>query len=181
MTTVKAPPNDFLSALPRDILVALPEYLGNIKDFVNLTSTYQHLRVYCSAASPEAILWLVVRSSPQPRPSLNDLGGNGEKVQWHDFFLAAPSKFIIAATARQLGNLARTSPKNEVELAAALQAGYQGLSNLCIEQCGLTLQRIRDLHASQRFFYPLMTNYITNTIDGWNIHPTLWTENEYDV
>lgn len=149
MSTIKASPKDFLSALPRDILVALPEYLDNIKDFVSLSSTCRQLRVFCSAASPKAILWLVVRSSPQPRPFCNHQSGNGDNDIWHDFFLNASPKFIVAATAKQLGNWARASPKNESELVAALQTGIQGLFNLCIEHCGLTLHRIRDLHVLQ--------------------------------
>ena len=120
-----------LQSLPPDILAMLPEYLYNIEDYTNLSSTCRIMRVTMATATPRQILRLAAASS---------------KV----FFRPDPL-FLVAATARELGNWVRSSGDNEWEFILALDQGDGGerfgkMLHLALEHCGLTLERIRELH-----------------------------------
>jgi hypothetical protein len=144
-----------LVGLPKDILITLPEYLHDIEDYKNLSSTCETLRACCSVASPSTILRLAANSS-------------------RTFFRPSPH-FLVAATARQLGDWARLTAENEQELAACLPNGIDALLLLSIKHCGLTVQRIRELH-QMRFS---VINPVTDLVDKcvgeqWYATPDFW-------
>lgn len=89
-----------LQSLPLDILIMLPEFIHNIEDYINLASTCRALRVTMATALPRHILRLAAAQS---------------KI----FFRANPL-FLIAATAKELGDWARRSEANEWQLILAL-------------------------------------------------------------
>ena len=130
-----------LLSLPRDILVSLPDYLQNIEDYTNLSSTCRTLRTYMDAATPNTILRLAA-------------------AQTKVFFRPSPH-FLVAASARELGNWARRSSANETELALRLENGIDGLLDLALQHCGLTMQRIRELHLMRFSIF----NPVTDIID----------------
>jgi hypothetical protein len=76
------------------------------------------------------------------------------------FFRPSPH-FLVAATARELGNWARRSIDNEQQLAARLEDGLDGLLELALRHCGLTVERIRELY-EMRFS---LINPVTDIID----------------
>lgn len=115
-----------LESLPREILITFPEYLHNIEDYMNLSSTCRILRECMATATPNIILRLAAAQS-------------------RVFFRPSPL-FLVAATARELGNWARLRESNEKELADRLENGVGALMDLALEHCGLTMERIRDLH-----------------------------------
>jgi hypothetical protein len=73
-----------LRSLPGDILVMLPEYLHNIEDYMNLSSTCRALRNNMSNPKPNILLKLAAASS-------------------RIFFRPSPH-FLVAATGRELDN-----------------------------------------------------------------------------
>jgi hypothetical protein len=118
-----------LQSLPPDILAMLPEFLHNIEDYTNLSSTCRIMRVTMATATPRQILRLAAAQS---------------KV----FFRPDPL-FLVAATARELGNWARLDWDNELELILSCERSDESceeLLDLAVEHCGLTLERIRELH-----------------------------------
>lgn len=118
-----------LLSLPRDILVLLPSFLHNIEDFANVSSTCRTLRECMGTATPHTILHLAA-------------------AQTRVFFRPSPH-FLVAAIARELGNWARQSDANEAELACCMSHGIDGVLELALTtaRCGLTMERIRELHA----------------------------------
>lgn len=115
-----------LLSLPRDILILLPEHIHNIEDYTNLASTSRELRVCMNAATPKSVLRLAAARS-------------------RTFFRPSPH-FLVAATARELGVWARQSDAHEQELASKLENGIDALLDLALDHCGLTMERIRELH-----------------------------------
>ncbi|KAI1357900.1 hypothetical protein F5Y08DRAFT_323082 [Xylaria arbuscula] len=141
--------------LPRDILFMLPEYLHNIEDFMNLASTCTQLRECMSTTRSNTILRLAAAQS-------------------RVFFRPSPL-FLATATARELGNWARQSDANEQELALRLEEGVDGLLDLALDHCGLTMERIRKLH---RLRFSLI-NPVADVIDQcvgrqWYSTPNFW-------
>ncbi|KAK5173300.1 uncharacterized protein LTR77_001981 [Saxophila tyrrhenica] len=141
--------------LPVDILTLLPKYLANIEDYLNVSSTCRHLRECMSKASPNTILHLAA-------------------AQRNVFFRPAPH-LLVCATAAQLGQWARKSDKNEAALQEALLEGIYGMLDLSLKHCGLTMQRIRELHL-MRFS---IVNPVTDIIDKcvgvqWYSIPDFW-------
>lgn len=144
-----------LLSLPKDILIILPDYIHNIEDYTNFSSTCKALRECMSNTSPRTILRLAAAQSTT-------------------FFRPSPH-FLAAATARELGHWARKSAANEAELATRLEDGVDGLLDLALKRCGLTMDRIRQLHL-QRFS---IINPITDLIDTcvgvqWYKTPNFW-------
>lgn len=78
--------------------------------------------------------------NPNPRTVLR-LAAAQDRI----FFRPAPY-FLVAATARELGNWARESAAHEHELATKLENGVDVLMDLALQHCGLTLERIRQLY-----------------------------------
>lgn len=113
-------------SLPRDILTLLPKHLHNIEDYMNLSSTCRLMRDCMSAATPNTILRLAAAQSTV-------------------FFRPAPF-FLVAATARELGNWARASEANETLLRDRMKDGIDVLMDLALDHCGLTMERVRELH-----------------------------------
>lgn len=147
---------DNLLSLPRDILITLPLYLHNIEDYVNLSSTCRTMRDCMATATPNAILRLAA-------------------AQTAVFFRPSPL-FLVAATARELGNWARQNDSNEKELAGRMEDGIDALLDLALEHCGLTMPRIRELHL-MRFS---ILNPVENIIDQcvgqqWYETPDFWS------
>ncbi|KAI0450106.1 hypothetical protein F5B21DRAFT_492344 [Xylaria acuta] len=144
-----------LLALPQDILILLPEYLYNIEDLMNTASTCRRLRACMAAATPKVILRLAATQS-------------------RAFFRPSPH-FLATATARELGNWARESAANEQEFAIKMQGGIEGLLELALDHCGLTMERIRELHLL-RFS---LINPVADIIDQcvgkqWYQTPNFW-------
>lgn len=145
-----------LLSLPRDILILLPDYIHNIEDYTNFSSTCKALRNCMGTASSHTILLLAA-------------------VQSTTFFRPSPH-FLVTATARELGNWARESAANETELANRLEDGIDGLLDLALKHCGLNMERIRQLHL-QRFS---IINPVTDLIDKcvgsqWYTTPNFWS------
>jgi hypothetical protein len=123
--------------LPTDILVALPSYLHNIEDFMNASSSCRTLRNSFTNTHPNTILRLAAAQS-------------------RIFFRPDPY-FLVAATARQLGNWALQSRGNTETLREAFRGGLDGsidsgigsLLELSIAKTGLTMDDIRRIHASR--------------------------------
>lgn len=145
----------YILSLPWDILILLPRYLHNIEDYMNLSSTCRTMRDCMGKATPSSILRLAA-------------------AQATVFFRPAPF-FLVAATARELGHWARASEANEMELRDKLKNGIDALMTLALDHCGLTIQRIRDLHL-MRFS---VLNPVENIIDQcvgqqWHSTPNFW-------
>lgn len=141
--------------LPRDILVLLQEFLHNIEDYMNVASTCRTLRECMDTPKPNTILHLAVAQS-------------------RTFFRPSPL-FLVTATARELGNWARRSDANEKEFALRMEDGVEGLLDLALQHCGLTMQRIRELY-EMRFS---IVNPVTDIIDTcvgqqWYSTPDFW-------
>lgn len=148
-------PCSSLLSLPREILIILPDYIHNIEDYTNFSSTCKALRDCMGTASPRTILRLAAAQSTT-------------------FFRPSPH-FLVAATARELGHWARESAANEDQLATRLEDGVDGLLDLALKHCGLTMHRIRQLHL-QRFS---IINPVTDLIDTcvgvqWYKTPNFW-------
>jgi hypothetical protein len=148
-------PCSSLLSLPRDILILLPDYIHNIEDYTNVSSTCTVLKDCMGAASPSNTLRLAVAQSTT-------------------FFRPSPH-FLVTATARELGDWARESAANETELTTRLEDGIDGLLDLPLKHCGLTMERIRQLHL-QRFS---IINPVTDLIDKcvgsqWYATPNFW-------
>jgi hypothetical protein len=141
--------------IPQDILVTLPDYLHDIEDYKNLNSTCRTVRIYFSSTSPKTLLRLTAAAS-------------------RTFFRPSPY-FIVAGVARQLGDWARISPRNEDVLARTFQGGINAVLRLCLDHCGLSMERLRQLHAL-RFS---VINPVTDIIDKcageqWYATPNFW-------
>ncbi|KAL7620912.1 hypothetical protein AAE478_008222 [Parahypoxylon ruwenzoriense] len=141
--------------LPHDILVMLPEFLHDIEDYMNLSSTSRALRASLAGASPNAILRLAAASS-------------------RVFFRPSPH-FLVCATARELGHWARASDANEAELATGLPRGIDHLLDLAARHCGLTMRRIRELYELRSTVVVPVSNIVDRCIgDQWMATPDFW-------
>ncbi|KAK7753357.1 hypothetical protein SLS62_004647 [Diatrype stigma] len=146
-----------LLSLPRDILVLLPSFLHNIEDFVNVSSTCRTLRECMGTATPHTILHLAAAQS-------------------RVFFRPSPH-FLVAATARELGNWARQSDANEAELVYRLRDGVDGLLDLALTtaRCGLATARIRELHGLRFSIINPTTDLIDKCVgEQWYQTPNFW-------
>lgn len=152
-----------LHSLPPDILILLPDFLHNIEDFLNLSSTCSTLKLCLASASPSTILRLVA-------------------AQARIFFRPSPH-FLVAATARELGDWARQSKANDVELTTRLQQGIDALLGLALEKdCGLTLARIRQLHQMRYDIINPVTNIIDQCVgEQWYDVPDFWNGGRSDA
>lgn len=144
-----------LLSLPRDILILLPKYLHNIEDYTYVSSTCRELQHCMNAATTNTILRLAAAQSTT-------------------FFRPSPH-FLVAATARQLGDWARQSDSNEAELALKVENGIDALLDLALEHCGLTMQRIRELHAMRFSIINPVTDIIDKCVgEQWYATPDFW-------
>ncbi|SMQ56057.1 unnamed protein product [Zymoseptoria tritici ST99CH_3D1] len=141
--------------LPEDILVLLPNYLDNIEDYTNFSSTCRDPRRVLSNPHPNTILHLAAAQSRM-------------------FFRPSPI-FLATATARELGHWARLSPANEALLATACRNGAEGLLDLALQHVGLTLPRIRQLHALRFSVINPVVDLIDKCVgDQWYATPDFW-------
>lgn len=129
--------------------------MHNIEDYMNVSSTCRTLRKCMDTATPKTILRLAA-------------------AQTNVFFRPSPL-FLVAATARELGNWARLCDENENELATKVEAGIDALMGLALEHCGLTMTRIRQLYRMR--FSTL--NPVESIIDQcvgqqWYSNPNFW-------
>ncbi len=149
--------------LPTDILSMLPEYFANIEDYTNFVSSCKSLRRWSgSCATPNTILRLAAAQSST-------------------FFRPSPH-FLVCATARQLGNWARESAKNEGLLQAKLKEGIDGLLDLVLEHCGLTMERIRQLHLMRFSTVNPVTNIIDQCVgEQWYAAEDFWNGGRSDA
>lgn len=115
--------------LAPELLLNVSSFLANLEDFTSLTSTCHALHSLQSATSATTIFRLASASS-------------------RVFFRPSPH-FLVAAVARQLGDWARSSPENAATLKSTFAGGIEAVHALCLNPstgCGLTMQRIRELH-----------------------------------
>ncbi|KAF2437009.1 hypothetical protein EJ08DRAFT_691311 [Tothia fuscella] len=112
------------------------------------------MRDVCTGATPKTILRLAARSRK----------------------LFTPSPYlVVAATGRQLGEWARRSEENESTLNEAFDKGIDGVTDLCIEHCGLRLEdlpRLLQLRSELiDFTVPLVEEWIEwNEVDWVSLH-----------
>ncbi|KAI0112349.1 hypothetical protein F4776DRAFT_641007 [Hypoxylon sp. NC0597] len=146
-----------LLRLPIDILFMLPDYLHNIEDYMNVSSTCRALKSCMETAHPHTILCLAWEST-------------------RSFFRPSPH-FLVCAIARNLGNWARKSDENEAELVADMPRGIHHLMDLALrkKEFGLTMQAIRELY-ELRFS---VINPVSDIIDKcvgkqWLQTPDFW-------
>ncbi|KAK8080133.1 hypothetical protein PG997_007951 [Apiospora hydei] len=146
-----------LLSLPPELLALLPDHLHTIEDLLSAGSACRALRHAMDAARPSTILRLAA-------------------AQTRVFFRPSPH-YLVTAVARELGRWARRSAANEQRLALCLREGLDGLLELATGEadCGLTLARIRELHALR---FSLM-NPVTDVIDKcvgeqWYAIPDFW-------
>jgi hypothetical protein len=118
-----------LITLPEELLVMLPNYMHNIEDYTNTSSCCRKLRAVFTDTSPSTILRLAAASS-------------------RIFFRPDPY-FLVMATAKEIGRWGLKSPENTELLRAAMRRGIDGLHELCLAKCGLTMDRIRHLHLAR--------------------------------
>ncbi|KAK5637564.1 hypothetical protein RRF57_013279 [Xylaria bambusicola] len=145
-----------LVTLPKDILFMLPQYLHNIEDLMNTASTCRRLRESMASTTPNVILQLAATQS-------------------RVFFRPSPL-FLVTATARQLGDWARRSEANEKELALKLEEGVEGLLDLALDHCGLTMQRIRELHLLRYSLINPVADIIDKCVGSqWLNLPNFWS------
>lgn len=104
----------------------LPDYLHDIEDYKNVGSSCRRLHSVMHDATPRQILHLAIDAS-------------------RIFFRPSPH-FLVAATARELGQWARQSVANEEEFVSAMQNGLDGMIDLASKHCGLSMNRIRELY-----------------------------------
>jgi hypothetical protein len=90
--------------LPTDSLILLPDYVHNIEDCTNLSSTCTKLRDCVATASPKTILRLAAAQSSI-------------------FFRPSPH-FLVTATAGELGHWSRESKANEKGFASDYRRAY---------------------------------------------------------
>lgn len=153
-----------LKSLPKDILVLLPDYLHNIEDYANLSSTCRKLRECMQTALPNTFLRLAVAQS-------------------RIFFRPSPH-FLFAATARELGDWARESDANEQELAERCPGGVAALLDLALDYCGITMERIRELHQLRFDIINPVTDIIDRCVGAqWYDQEDFWNtvEDAYTV
>ena len=144
-----------LLELPIELLALLPQFLYNIEDYTNTSSSCRALRAVCALATPNAILQLAAASS-------------------RTFFRPNPH-FLIAATARQMSDWALLNHQNTSELRQAFRGGIEALFKFCVAKAGLTMEDIRQLHASRY----TSINPVTDMIDKcagaqWFATPDFW-------
>ncbi|KAF2668008.1 hypothetical protein BT63DRAFT_447565 [Microthyrium microscopicum] len=145
----------FLLDLPKDILITLPDYLHDIEDYKNLTSTCRAFRACLSSPSDKTILRLAAAAT-------------------NIFFRPSPH-FLVTAVARQLGNWARLSTSNEQVLAQAFQSGIEAVLDLALQHCSLSMERIRQLHKLRFSIINPVTNRIDQCIgEQWYATPNFW-------
>ncbi|MCJ1456383.1 hypothetical protein MMC28_006744 [Mycoblastus sanguinarius] len=118
-----------LQDLPPELLMTLPQYLHNIQDFIDASSSCRELHSTFARTSPNVILRLAAASS-------------------RTFFRPDPH-FLIAATIRQVSDWALLTNNNYEDLREAFKGGIEALFDLCISRAGLTLEDIRRLYASR--------------------------------
>lgn len=95
-------------------------------------------------------------------------------AQSSTFFRPSPH-FLATATARELGNWARACQTNEGELQLRLEEGVEGLLSLALKHCGLTMERIRELHLMRLSIINPVTDVIDKCVGKqWYAQPDFW-------
>jgi hypothetical protein len=141
--------------LSNELLFMLPQYLNNIEDFMNASSSCRTLRTVFADTKPNTILGLAAAQS-------------------RIFFRPDPY-FLVAATAKQVGQWGLQSAENTEVVRAAFRNGVEGLLELCISVAGLTMADIRRLHLS-RFELINPTEDLIDRMAGtqWYSTPNFW-------
>ncbi|KFA73178.1 hypothetical protein S40288_11529 [Stachybotrys chartarum IBT 40288] len=144
-----------LISLPAELLLLLAENLHNIEDYTNLSSTCRTIRSHVTSVNPNALLRLAAAQS-------------------RIFFRPDPL-LLVAATARQLGDWARLTAVNEAELAQSFQGGVEGVLALALRHCGLTMTRVRELHALRFSIINPVSDIIDRCVGNqWYETPDFW-------
>jgi len=144
-----------LLSLPADILLSLPFYLRDIEDFINLAATCRLLHELSLHTTPRTILHLAAAVS-------------------RIFFRPDPH-FLVAATARQVGEWASLSSENTAALRTAFRKGMEGLLELALEHAGLRMERIRELYEMRFSTINPVVDIIDKCIgEQWYSTPDFW-------
>ncbi|KAI5780819.1 hypothetical protein EDC01DRAFT_256525 [Geopyxis carbonaria] len=154
-----APPKQSrLLALPYELLLSLPRHLHNLEDHASLASTCRQLHTLCAATTPSTLLALAAASSRthfRPSPHL-----------------------LVAAVARDLGDWARRAPAHAARLARTFAGGIEALWALCLDPttgCGLTMQRVRELHVLRGAAIHPVTDLVDKCVGAqWYSTPHFW-------
>ncbi|KAH8807207.1 hypothetical protein F5884DRAFT_788767 [Xylogone sp. PMI_703] len=145
-----------LCDLPVEVLCLLPNFVSNIEDYMNAASACRTLREAFGTVKPNTILRLAANSSPT-------------------FFSPHPY-FLVMATARQVAEWAIGDETRILRLHQALQGGFEGLLDLCIEKAELTMEDIRRLHLARfSILNPLVDKIDKMAGDQWCATPNFWT------
>ena len=147
---------DTLLMLPEDLLLTLPYYLHDIRDFNNLAMTGRYFYGLLAHTSSRTILHLAVAAS-------------------RALFRPDPH-FLVAATARQVISWATLCPEHTVEFRMAFRRGKEGLLDLALRHTtGLTLERIRELYEMRSSTINPITDLIDKCIgEQWASTPDFW-------
>ena len=132
-----------LLGLPVEVLQMFPTFLHDIEDYTNFSSSCRKLYAAFQHTAPKTILRLAAADSST-------------------FFRPSPH-FLVAATARQVGDWAVGNPARTAVMREAFRDGIDGLFELCLDTCGLTMDDIRRLHRLRTE----IINPVTNLIDQW--------------
>ena len=73
-------------------------------------------------------------------------------------------RFLLTATARELGNWARKSAENEAEFKSQCRYGVEGLMELAHQPCGLTIERIRELYVMRMSIINPLTDIVDKCV-----------------
>jgi hypothetical protein len=152
-----------LLSLPPELFLALSAHLHNIEDFMNLSSTCRTLRSCLASTGPRTIFRLAASAS-------------------QIFFRPSPH-FLVAAVARQVGAWASRSDENALALREACRDEMPGLMNLCLAHAeGVTMQRIRELHALRFSTINPIVNLIDQCVEQqWYATPNFWDDGVDDA
>ncbi|KAI1174778.1 hypothetical protein F4777DRAFT_579671 [Nemania sp. FL0916] len=114
-----------LLSLPLELFELVASSLPRIEDLFSLASTCTQLRAYVTGISPRMVLRAAAASN-----------------------LFQPSPLLATAVAREVGQWARLSDKNERKLAVVVaHLGVQGIVGLALQHCGLPWERVRQLQS----------------------------------
>ncbi|KAF1996318.1 hypothetical protein P154DRAFT_525608 [Amniculicola lignicola CBS 123094] len=126
--------------LPKDILISLPEYMEVIEDLINLSATCRAMRELYYDPPPRVVLRLCSESNVS---------------------LFRPLRyFLVAAVSEQLANWASKSQTNVFALQDCCKEGVDGLLDLCMEHCGLSIAHLRELHVLRSSTFDVVIEFI---------------------
>jgi hypothetical protein len=144
--------------LPTELLLLIPNYLHDIEDHKNLSSTCRKFRDCCATTSPLVILRLCVAAI-------------------RIFFRPNP-EFLVSALAAHIGEWAARSDENARIFEDYCYGGMPGMLDLALEKvnCGLTMERIREMYELRMSTINPVTDLLDKCIGTqWMAPPDFWS------